>query len=122
MKDNNNAPVTTPAQSSQQTSKPLNEEGLFREIVKDYMVQNPVNLPMLLENGCKKAEEIHDNLLATYRLERLLSNTALAKGEQLSKMSKLPGGIAAQVILATGDVRVMLIGSSGYRIITKKYY
>lgn len=122
MKDNNNAPVTTTAQSSQQTSKPLNEEGLFREIVKDYMVQNPVNLPMLLENACKKAEEIHDDLLATYRLERSLSNTALAKGEQLNKMSKLPGGIAAQVILATGDVRVMLIGSSGYRIITKKYY
>ena len=122
MKENNNTPGSQPAQTQQPTSKPPNEEGLFREVVKDYMAQNPVNIPDLLENGCIRAEKIHDDLLMAYRLDRLLVNTGLSKGEYLNVMRKLPGGVAAQIILATGDVRVLLIGSSGYRIIMKKYY
>lgn len=101
-----------------------NEESLQEDVVNEFIedfIQNYGQLHLYDLMDKATVRYIRDSILNAYDLQIQLINTGKAKGHTIKAMRSLTGSMVAQIVLATGDVRVMR-GNSGSTLIVKKYY
>ena len=101
-----------------------NEESLQEDVVSEFIedfIQNYGQLHLYDLMDKATVRYIRDSILNAYDLQIQLINTGKAKGHTIKAMRSLTGSMVAQIVLATGDVRVMR-GNSGSTLIVKKYY
>ena len=110
--------------NNQKSPKDTNVESIIRDETGKYLAANRVSLPELMDETTGKADEIHDGLMYAFDNAIQMANAIRKKAKlpAVRMLSQLPGHVAAQVLLATGDVRVMQTGSSGYKLIVRRYY
>lgn len=122
MKDNMATVVSFP----KRTLNNSHFEALLRNATKDYVeneIRGKVTLPDLLDEHSGEAERVHDELLDAYRLQIQLENTGLPKGNQMSIPQSLTGYAAGEIVLGTGDIRVLRSDDGkNNSLIVKQYY
>ena len=92
------------------------QEDVVNELLDSY---GPLHLYELMDK--KTVRYIRDAILSAYSLQIELENTNRAKGNHLKPLHSLTGAMVAQIVVHTGDVRVMR-GNAGATLIVKKYY
>ena len=101
----------------------VSQESLLRDIVDLYVADKKFTLPELMDKSTNAAYKVHDEIYANFNSTRAALNSQMADAKaKISTLTKLPGYVAAKVVLATGDVRVLKTGSDGHKMIIKRYF
>ncbi len=111
-------------QYQQKKGRKNNPESIIRDVTNDYLKDLVVSLPDLADEETDEAVRIHDEWMGACEYEFECEN-AMRKGNKQQSLripTALPGYVASQIVLSTGDVRIMRTGKAGYKIILKKYY
>ena len=81
-----------------------------------------ISMRDLIDPTSNMPEQIRGAILNAFRVAFELENQARPRGSKLSAPEYLPGYVVARVILATGDIKVMLTGQDSHKMICKHYY
>ena len=117
-----NAATTATTANNMKTAE--NEESLQEDVVDEFIedfIQNHGQLHLYDLMDKATVRYIRDSILNAYDLQIQLINTGKAKGHTIKALRSLTGSMVAQIVLATGDVRIMR-GDDGSTLIYKKYY
>lgn len=105
-------------------TRSITPEAIIRDVVNDYIMNmDPVRLHALVDEDTEEYVRVYSEIMSDLKLNFQSENAARAgKHEKpFSIPTSLPPYAAAQIVLATGDVRVLQM-ESGYRLIVKRYY
>ena len=94
---------------------------LMEAITAEYLKENPVTMPDLLSKPAV-GRKIREDIINLYRTNRSILNTNLPKGDNIEVRRAINGTCAAQIVLSTGDIRIMWVGTDSYKVIMKRYY
>ena len=96
------------------------KDTLIEERLNDYLSKNPLKFTDLIST--EKSKEIRVKIVAMINEHIKLLNQVRPKDAKLRTIDHLPGYAVAEIILATGDVKKVEMGTSGYKIAAKRYY
>lgn len=104
-------------------NKAIDKDTIISRIVDLYLANlKNLTIPALLDPSNPITEDIRGEILQQVSTTLLLENQQREKSNLLPIPTSLPGYVAARIVIATGDIRTMLTGNSGHRLIAKHYY
>lgn len=99
------------------------DRDMYIEIsVDEYIKTHDLKIVDLIDDKSTSARDMRVEIIAQINEKIALANALRAKGDKLRNVSSLPGYAVAQLLIATGDVKRLTLGTSGYDIIAKRYY
>ncbi|MFR3290012.1 MAG: hypothetical protein ACLTSG_06895 [Lachnospiraceae bacterium] len=114
-------PTAQPTQV-QQTAQPTDRDSLINTAADGVIDTLNISMRDLIDPTSNMPEQIRGAILNAFRVAFELENQARPKGSKLSAPEYLLGYVVARVILATGDIKVMLTGQDSHKMICKHYY
>lgn len=90
--------------------------------VNDYITHHDIAITELIDNHGDIARNIRVELISDINETINLANQIKAKNDKIPALKTLPGYAVAMLLIATGDVKRLTLGSSGYRLVAKRYY
>ena len=90
--------------------------------IAEYIKDHDIKITDIIDSKSCKAREIRTELISTINEQITLANQLRSKGDRMQLLKSLPGYAVACLLIATGDVKRLVLGSSGYRIVAKRYY
>jgi phage/plasmid-associated DNA primase len=97
-------------------------DGYIEACVAEYISNNEIKLTDLISNEGGKASTIRAEIITSINEQISLANQLRPRGDKYQLLRSLPGYVVGKIILATGDVKRLNLGSSGYRLVCKRYY
>lgn len=92
----------------------------IEQVVSDIIASDHPTLTDLLD--ADKARNLRVKLIGQINDVIIMNNQLVSKEEKLKTITNLPGYTIAKLLVSTGDIKRMRTGSSGYKIIAKRYY
>ena len=112
----------TATQPQAQQKQPTDRDSLINTTADGVIDTLNISMRDLIDPTSNMPEQIRGSILNALRVAFELENQARPKGSKLSAPEYLPGYVVARVILATGDIKVMLTGQDSHKMICKHYY
>lgn len=114
---------TTATTTTATSSKSIidDRDTYIESVIESYIENNDILLVDLIDNENGTASTIRATLTSEINESIKLANELKAKDSKISYCRSLPGYAVAKVLLATGDVKRLALGSSGYRLVAKRY-
>lgn len=93
----------------------------INDVIEDYISSHKIKITDFIESA-KKAQDIRIELTSMINDAINLANQVMSKERAIKYISSLPGYAVGKLLLATGDVKIVDIGSKDYDIVAKHYY
>ena len=90
-------------------------------VVNDYIKKNTIKLTDLIDNSNGNVSAIRAQITSEINETISLANELKPKSAKLATCKTIPGYAVAKILLATGDIKRLALGSTGYRIVAKRY-
>ena len=112
------------AQSAQapKVTMPSDRDGIISAQADTYLASISITIPDLLDPASDIPDQIRGDILSQIRLAIELENQARAGASKLKCPEALPGYIVARILMRTGDVRTLVTGTSGHKLVAKQYH
>jgi hypothetical protein len=101
----------------------VDDKDTYIEIcVADFLSKNSLSITDLIDDTTDRAKEIRAELTSAINEQLSLCNQVRSKESRFQLLKSLPGYAVAKLLIATGDVKRLVLGSTGYRLVAKRYY
>lgn len=89
--------------------------------VEAYLQTHEIKITDIIDSESSRAREIRGEILESINDKITLANEVRGKGNKIRAVDSLPGYAVARILIATGDVKRLALGT-GRRIISKRYF
>lgn len=90
--------------------------------IEEYIKTHTIRIIDLIDSNAKTAQQIRIDLISKINEQLTLANQLRSKDCKIRMINSLPGYAVAKLLIATGDVKKLTLGASGYKIIARRYY